>query len=74
MEGLTFSILVNFRIMSDHPSNHPDLSSHFHGLNMSAQPFVPSVHAPSFQPGGNYGPVYGSGQYMGGIEIIMFVV
>ena len=45
--------------MSD--PNHSDLSSHFHGLNMSAQPFVPSVRAPAFQPVGNYNQMYGGG-------------
>lgn len=54
--------------MSDHSSaNQSDLSSHMHGLNMSAQPFVPSAHTPAFQPTRNYGPMYGSGPYqMGG--------
>ncbi len=53
--------------MSDHSSNQPDLSSQFYGLNMSAQPFVPSVRAPTFQPGGaaGYNQMYG-GQYAGG--------
>lgn len=40
--------------MSDRQPNPADLTAYYQGLRISAQPFVPNVHAMPFQPGGGY--------------------
>ena len=40
--------------MSDRQPNPADLPAYYQGLRISAQPFVPNVHAMPFQPGSGY--------------------
>ena len=50
--------------MSDRQPNPADISAYYQGLRISAQPFVPNVHAMPFQPGSGY--PRGQQMYRGG--------